>query len=279
MGVKKILNTPHLPPLQAEKINAFIPSLLRKRIPALHIMDSIDSTNTYVLHCCQQGATSGFTCLSEQQTAGRGRWGRAWFSPYARHIYLSMLWQFPATQALTGLSLVIGLAIVRVLKQIGVDKEVRLKWPNDVYWRKKKLAGILIETSSMNTVIGVGLNIKMPEDVGDDITQPWTDLHNMLGTIPDRNFIAGLLICALLTLLPQFAEQGLEPFLEDWQSLDMHYHKPITLQTPNGQYVGIAQGVNLMGALTVQCEDGVERSFHSAEVLSPMSSLLLRKKR
>lgn len=256
--------------LKAEKIKAAVPIELWKLIPALHIVNSIDSTNTYTLNYCKQDAKPGFTCLAEQQTAGRGRWGRTWVSPYACHLYLSMLWQFPVSKPLSGLSLVMGLAIVNVIRKLGVIDGLGLKWPNDVYWQQKKLAGVLIETSSINTVIGIGLNVQMPEEAGADINQPWTELHKILGTAPDRNLIAGLMISELLTLLPQFAKHGLEPFLKNWQSLDIHYHQPITIQTANGQYSGIAQGVNLLGEIIIQCEDGIKRSFHSAEVLSPI---------
>jgi len=256
--------------LKTGKIKATISSKLRELIPALHIVNSIDSTNTYVLSYCKHEAKSGFTCLAEQQTAGRGRWGRTWVSPYASHLYLSMFWQFPVTQPLSGLSLAIGVAITNVLKQLGIHNGVGLKWPNDVYWQQKKLAGVLVETSSINTVIGIGLNVKMPDEADAEITQPWTDLHKILGAAPDRNLVAGLMISELLTLLPQFSEHGFAPFLKDWKPLDINYHKPITLQTPNGQYSGIAQGINSLGELIIQCEDGVKRSFHSAEVLSPI---------
>lgn len=245
--------------LKAEKIKTAIPSHLWKLMPALHIVNSIDSTNTYVLNYCKHGATSGFTCLAEQQTAGRGRWGRTWVSPYASHLYLSMLWQFPIRKPLSGLSLVIGLAIVNVVKKLGLREGLGLKWPNDVYWQQKKLAGVLIETASINTVIGIGLNVKMPDDAGIEINQPWTDLHQILGTPPDRNLISGLLIAELLTILPRFSEQGFSPFLKDWQALDIHYQKPMTIKTASGQYSGIAQGVNSSGELIIQCDDGVER--------------------
>ena len=256
--------------LKSEKIKASLPPELWKLVPALHIVNSIDSTNTYVLNYCKHGAKSGFTCLAEQQTAGRGRWGRTWVSPYASHLYLSMLWQFPFSNEptqLSGLSLVIGLAIANVLKQLGVKTEIGLKWPNDVYWEKKKLAGVLVEASSINTVIGIGLNVQMPDEAGTAINQPWTDLHKILGTAPDRNLIAGLMIAELLVILPRFSEHGLEPFLKDWQALDINYQKPLTIQTATGQYSGIAQGVNTSGELILQCDDGIARSFHSAEVL------------
>ena len=263
--------------LKMEEIKISIPPDRWTLIPALHIVNSTDSTNTYVLNYCKRGgpSLSGFTCLAEQQTAGRGRWGRTWVSPYASHIYLSMLWQFPATQALAGLSLVIGLAVTHVLKKLQITNGVGLKWPNDVYWQGEKLAGILIETSPThtmtNTIIGIGLNVQMPEEIGTEINQPWTDLHRILGTAPDRNLIAGLMISELLTLLPQFSKQGLSPFLKDWRTFDINHQKSLRIQTPTGHYSGIAQGVNSSGELIIQCDDGLERSFHSGDVLSPIN--------
>ncbi len=266
--------------LAAEKIKAAIPPELWKLIPVLHILNKIDSTNTYVLNYSTRGAKSGFTCLAEQQTAGRGRWGRTWVSPYASHLYLSMLWQFPTThkaKELSGLSLVMGVAIANVLKQLGVCDKLGLKWPNDVYWGYEKIAGVLIEMSGVETsgietskncaVIGIGLNVHMPEKEGVEINQPWTDLYTILGVAPDRNLIAGLMIAELLRVLPCFSKYGLAAFLNAWQSLDIHYKKAITVQTSAAQYSGIACGVNAEGELMIQCDDGIERNFHSAEVL------------
>lgn len=274
--------------LSAEKIKAIIPSELWKCIPALHIVNVIDSTNSYVLRHSNK-VKSGFTCLAEQQTAGRGRLDRPWISPYASHIYLSMLWQFTniacnrsvdagsATTPLTGLSLAIGVALVNVLKQLGIEKNLGLKWPNDVYWQGNKLAGVLVETNStssaaehpptlINAVVGLGLNVKMPDNEGTTISQPWTDLHQILGKAPDRNLITGLIITELLQILPRFAEQGLAGFLAEWQAADIYYGRPLMVQTPNVRYSGIGQGINTTGELLLRGEDGVIRSFPSAEI-------------
>ena len=215
--------------LSAEKIQENINSDVRELLPAVHILNRIDSTNTYVLDYCntKNPIKSGFTCLAEQQTAGRGRWGKTWVSPYASHIYLSMLWQFPSLPSLSGLSLVTGIIIVRVLKKLGIkSKKLGLKWPNDVYWGQEKLAGILIETApkklEINAVIGIGLNIQMPNEADMLIEQPWTDLQKILKVIPSRNIIAGLLITELLITLAIFTQKGFQPFLKDWQDLDIN---------------------------------------------------------
>lgn len=260
--------------LSTEKIEENINPDLRKSLPDLHILNCINSTNIYILNYCntKNPIKSGFTCLAEQQTAGRGQWGKTWVSPYASHIYLSMLWQFPSLRSLSGLSLVIGIIIVRVLKKLGIkNKKLGLKWPNDVYWGKEKLAGILIETSpnklEMNAVIGIGLNIHMPKETATLIDQPWTDLQKILKVIPSRNIIAGLLITELLTILPVFTEKGFELFLEDWKNLDINYQKPITIRTNRLECSGIGKGVNMLGELIIQDENGIEKNFKSGEVL------------
>lgn len=258
--------------LRADEIKAAIASDLWALIPALHIVNRIDSTNTYVLHQAKRGMKSGFICLAEEQTAGRGRLDRSWFSPGQRNIYLSMLWQFTNTAtSLAGLSLVIGLVIVKALKQLGIKENLGLKWPNDVYWQNSKLAGVLVEMETanfINAVIGIGLNVAMPDEEGATITQAWTDLNRILGLAPDRNLIAGLMTTELLCTLPRFAEQGLAPFLAEWQALDIYYSRPLSLQSGQTQYSGIARGVNAEGELILQCDDGVIRSFASAEILS-----------
>ena len=141
-------------------------------------------------------------CLSEYQLKGRGRRGREWISPFGANLYLSMYWRLDAGMAAAmGLSLVVGVAIVEALEQLNL-KEVKLKWPNDLYYQDRKLAGILVEMSGQaggaaNLVIGMGLNLMMTEQT-EGITQPWASLSEVAGHKDiDRNQLAITMIQTL----------------------------------------------------------------------------------
>ncbi|CAG1769414.1 partial BirA family transcriptional regulator, biotin operon repressor / biotin---[acetyl-CoA-carboxylase] ligase, partial [uncultured bacterium] len=171
----------------------------RELISKLEIHTQIDSTNRYLMEQLRQQSVSGRVCFAEQQTHGKGRRGRVWVSPFGHNIYLSIAWQFSTgAVALSGLSLAVGVAVIRALKQLGIG-DVGLKWPNDIYAQGKKLGGVLIEVSgetdgTCNTVIGVGLNVYLAQEQGANITQAWTDLTTLLGQRPSiRNALASSL--------------------------------------------------------------------------------------
>ncbi|MFN8986287.1 MAG: biotin--[acetyl-CoA-carboxylase] ligase, partial [Burkholderiales bacterium] len=154
----------------------------------LRIVDVIDSTNTAWLNQGNSGVAAGSTttvpsgtCLAaELQTAGRGRRGRAWQSALGASLTFSLLWRFESGAAsLGGLSLAVGLAVANALRALGIDAE--LKWPNDIVVDDQKLGGILIETQGdmlgpTVAVIGIGLNVRLPESIRLAIDQPVTDI-------------------------------------------------------------------------------------------------------
>ncbi len=184
--------------LAASKINEAVNDQTAALISSLEIHDQIDSTNRYLVERSQNNALSGAVCFAEYQTAGKGRRGRQWVSPYGCNIYLSILWRFQqGPAAISGLSLAIGVAVIRALKQHQID-DVGLKWPNDIYSQGKKLGGILVEVSGETdgpcaAVIGLGLNLFLPESQAQGITQAWTDLSKISRTksgCPETNWPA-----------------------------------------------------------------------------------------
>ena len=227
----------------------------------LLVLNVIDSTNQYIKDH-QAELPSGFVCVAEAQTAGRGRHGRKWVSPYGASLYLSMHWAFAeGYQALNGLSLVVGVAVVRALAKIGL-KEAKLKWPNDIYVNDKKLAGILIEVegqigAACQTVIGIGINVALPATVT-EIDQPFTDIQRILQGNVDRNYFAAMLIDELHTTMPLFEKSGLEPFIEAWQAADVYAGKAIRLVIGQNNINGICRGINHSGALLLETSEGVQ---------------------
>ncbi len=254
--------------LNSERILSSIP----RSIPySLHILRQTNSTNTDAAHFAAQGLARGCVVLAEQQAAGRGRRGRKWVSPFARNIYCSLAWEFDAgAAALEGLSLAVGVAVVRALHLSGVEG-VTLKWPNDAVHNERKLAGILLEMTGdvsgrCQVVVGVGINVSMSDWGGaEEIDQPWTDACTIAGRRVSRNELAANLIDALLRLLRDFEVSGFARFHEEWSALDCMRDKPVVVRMGDQVVLGTAAGVDASGALAVDTDTG-RQWFYGGEV-------------
>ncbi len=242
--------------------------MARAEVASIDVAWSIDSTNSALLH--EPTPRHGVAVLlAERQTAGRGRRGRAWASPLASNLYLSVARYFSGGLArLSGLSLVAGVALAEALHALGYV-ETRLKWPNDLLIGTRKLGGILVDgggehAGPVRAVIGLGLNVRMPHaDVG--IDQPWIDLAAINAPLPSRNALAASLLSYLLPALETFDRDGLAPFLSRYAAHDGLAGRRITVQAGDGDHVGQALGIASDGALRVGLDDG-ERVFHSGDV-------------
>lgn len=237
------------------------------------IFFDLDSTNRYLNNKSIDGAPSGYLVLAEQQSKGVGRQGRPWISPFGSNLYLSLLWRFQCGAAQLGcLSLFIAVAIVRALKKAGA-KDVGVKWPNDIYWNNKKLAGILLEmrgelSGPSAVVIGIGLNICMPSSNSNsevkNIDQPWVDLEAILGEKVKRNDVTALIIDSLFDILNEMPEQQ-NKLLEEWQQLDVLKNQNIEVRFADKTINGKGLGINRDGALLVR-HNGKELVCHSGDV-------------
>lgn len=257
--------------LDAEAILSAISPRERAWLAHLDILAEVDSTNLYLMRKAIQGAASGSVCLAEQQHAGRGRHGRSWVSPAGCNIYLSLLWRFPpGTVRTAGLSIAMGVAVAHALTAMDVA-DVQLKWPNDLLWQGRKLAGILIDTATQTSgahyaVIGVGLNVAMPAQQGAGIDQPWVDIQGILGQPVKRNRCAGLLVQHLLSALQEFQSCGLAASQQEWAKLDALAGKQVNLRAHNDIITGIAQGIDTDGSFKLLLANGEMRRYQSAEV-------------
>ncbi|NVK44310.1 MAG: bifunctional biotin--[acetyl-CoA-carboxylase] ligase/biotin operon repressor BirA [Oceanospirillaceae bacterium] len=231
---------------------------------------SIPSTNLLAMQQLQQRGGHGRLYVAEQQTAGRGRRGRNWVSPFARNLYFSLVWRFPQGAAsLEGLSLAVGLGLARGLRRLGLEG-AELKWPNDLLWQGRKLAGILLEMSGeasgdCQVVTGVGLNIAMPDELAAEIGQPWVDLRQICGSAPPRTGVLTALVNELVPVMVAFSREGFEPFRDEWHRLDACRDQRVSLNFGINAVEGVCRGVTESGALMVETAAGVE-SFHGGEV-------------
>lgn len=232
------------------------------------VLPVIDSTNQYLLDRIEK-LQSGDACIAEYQQAGRGRRGRQWFSPFGANLYLSMFWrleQGPA--AAVGLSLVIGIVMAEVLRELGAEN-VRVKWPNDLYLNDRKLAGILVELTgktgdAAQIVIGAGINLAMRNVATDVINQSWINLQEA-GINIDRNALAIRIIKELRKALYLFEDEGLIPFLPRWELLDNFINRQVKLIIGDKEIHGISRGINEQGGLLLE-QDGVIKPWVGGEI-------------
>ncbi|WP_429233605.1 bifunctional biotin--[acetyl-CoA-carboxylase] ligase/biotin operon repressor BirA [Aeromonas salmonicida] len=228
----------------------------------VHCFPVIDSTNQYLLERVNQ-LQSGESCLAECQTAGRGRRGKPWVSPFGCQLILSMYWRLEQGMAAAmGLSLAVGVAVVQALESLGYTG-VELKWPNDLYYQGRKLAGILVEMSgsagaSCNLVIGVGLNLAMPAREGERIDQAWSELRHIQPELVDRNLLAARMLGHLQQAMLTFEQQGLSHFVDDWNRLDHFAGRPVRLLMGEQEIRGIARGIDDRGALRLETSEGIK---------------------
>lgn len=242
-----------------------------KHLSQLDILFDIDSTNRYLNNKSVDGAVSGYLALAELQTAGQGRRGRSWVSTFGSNLTLSLLWRFQYGPSQLGcLSLYIAVAIVRALKKVGVH-DAGVKWPNDIYWQDKKLAGILLEmrgefSGPSAVVIGVGINLNLQLSTSENknIEQPWVDVETILETKVARNEFTALVINALFDILNEISNEQNE-LLSEWQEMDILKGKNIEVHFPDKVLSGKALGIDHSGALRVSA-NGKEILCHSGEV-------------
>lgn len=243
-------------------------SQLRKvGCPDILVQHITDSTNSQLMQKVQDGLVTqpGYTIVAEAQTAGRGRRGRHWYSPFAASLYFSMYWRLEqGIQAAMGLSLVVAIAIARLLKQ-QYQLEAKVKWPNDVYANGKKLCGILVELAGQahagcDVIIGIGMNIRLPQQALNNIDQQYIDLADASGQVIDRNLLVAMLQQQLISLLAEFSENGFAGFVDEFDHYNQYRDKAIKL-IGNTEIKGTCLGVDKQGALLIKTAAGVQAYF------------------
>ena len=244
--------------------------------PALdvEVVDQIGSTSTELLRRSQRKDIHGTVLAAEWQTAGRGRRGKPWAAVAGGSLTFSLGWQFEQGAGfLAGLSLAVGVSVVRALEAEGLAG-VELKWPNDLIYKHLKVGGILVELNGdalgpSVVVVGVGLNVRLPAEIRRDIEQPVSDLTTVAGRgapAIDRNHLLARVSLELASTLDAYARAGFPPFAAEWQRRHAYQGKPVKLLLPDGASVkGTVAGVDSTGALVLA--DGPRRArFLAGEI-------------
>jgi len=229
-----------------------------RKLITLTVFFSLDSTNKYLIDQNVENDTVYTICMAEHQSEGKGRRGKSWVSPFAKNIYMSIGFDlFGGVDSLSGLSLVVGIAVVRALRLAGVSS-AKLKWPNDIWVDECKISGVLVElkgeaTTSWRVTAGIGLNVCMSQQDGAAIDQSWTCLDRF--TDVNRSVMTEYLLDSLVNVLERFKEEGFKGFKDEWLEYDLLYGRQVSLSV--GGVSGVACGIDSSGALKVKTEGGI----------------------
>jgi len=229
---------------------------------SIHHFESLNSTNSWLL----ENGQCGDICISDQQSAGRGRRGNIWVSPNGGNIYFSQCWCFDSKiKHWSLLGLVAGLAIAEALEDIGI-KGHGIKWPNDIFYQQKKLGGILLETidQSGKVVIGIGLNVELAKKTTNKISQPVTSINEVIkdNHIP-RELVLIKLISRIEKRLSQFASLDFQQFIASWKKWDILQNKQVSFDHQGIIIVGKVVELDKYGRLGILKNSG-ELSFYSS---------------
>lgn len=237
-----------------------IPEAVRRRI-RLDVLDEVDSTNAEIVRRRPGSGSSVIpVCIADCQTAGRGRRGREWQSPRGQNLYLSLGLTFRGGFAmLDGLSLVLGVAAAEALEALGADG-VGLKWPNDIFLGKGKVAGILVELQGeleegvVQVVAGIGLNVHMRKAEG--VTQAWDSLSVASPSVEwVRNKLAANMVNSLVSAADEFSSSGFSAFRERWQQRDIFSGKHLVAS--QGDLAGLGAGIDDAGNYLLDTVQGI----------------------
>ncbi len=248
--------------LDKELICSQLGARAKRNLRDLVLLPGTDSSNSW-LQARPATEQPGVAVLAEYQTAGRGRRGQQWVSPFGRNIYASLGWAFECgVGELACLPLLVALSACDALERVGL-KGHAIKWPNDILLNGYKIGGCLVEVQGdVNgpclAVMGIGINVRMPESApgASSIDQPWTDVSSHVPEI-SRNQLAGLLLDSLLNRLEVLASNGFSSFHADWKLRDALAGSEVDLRLPGSTLKGIALGISARGGLMLQTERGV----------------------
>ncbi|WP_122662251.1 bifunctional biotin--[acetyl-CoA-carboxylase] ligase/biotin operon repressor BirA [Pseudomonas viridiflava] len=232
------------------------------------VYDSIGSTNAAAMKLIAESVPTPFVVMAERQTAGRGRRGRKWVSPFGENIYYSLALRIDGgMRQLEGMSLLIGLAVLKTLREMGVQG-AGLKWPNDVLVGQRKIAGILLElvgdpADVCHVIIGIGINVNMRAT--EEVDQLWTSLRLETGILCSRNALAGKLTSNIEGYLSAHQISGFAEFRAEWESNHLWQGCAVSLLAGTQVVEGTVLGIDSQGALRLLVGDE-EKVFSGGEL-------------
>lgn len=236
--------------------------------------ETIDSTNTMAQKLALNGAPEGTLVIADEQTAGRGRRGRNWFSPPHSGVWMSLILrpQLPVAHA-AQITLVTAVAMARALTRL-TGVEAGIKWPNDILFDKRKCCGILTEMHAEfdqvhHLVLGIGINVNVPqEQFPEELQSIATSLQGVKGVPIPRAEVVRAVMEELEPLYRRYVDRGgFASIREDWKRSNITLGRQIVAQTARGPITGEALDIDEFGVLLVRREDGETEKIYSADIL------------
>tara|TARA_B100000902_G_C27249491_1_gene884450 strand:+ start:755 stop:1564 length:810 start_codon:yes stop_codon:yes gene_type:complete len=250
--------------LEANKILNFVVDSNRESISDIEVFEEIQSTNSYLMNASSPSLKKMCIAVTTNQTAGRGRYGKSWFSPSGTGLCLSAAYTFSKKPSnFAALTLAIGVSIAEALHELKISN-IELKWPNDLVIQNSKLGGILTEiqyedSKIISVVTGIGLNINFPNKFVFGIDKDWAqkaiDLKSVCNKLPCTNRLVGTFANYLLKTFNEFEASGFEVFSNRWSQRDWLFGRKIKVNTKNKQYLGTGAGIANDGSLLIDTVD------------------------
>jgi BirA family transcriptional regulator, biotin operon repressor / biotin---[acetyl-CoA-carboxylase] ligase len=237
----------------------------------IQYQDQVDSTNTRLRELARQGGTHGTVLVADSQTGGRGRLERKWHSPPGKNLYFSVLlrpsWLSCAAKPL---SLAAAVALAEATETILSGRPV-LKWPNDLLWQGRKLAGILVESATGQqtiryAIVGIGLNVNQSR-FPDALAKTAGSLCQVAGHPLDRTEVLAQVLHRLEWWIDLLESAGAKPVLTAWQRYASMSSEIITVQDSNRTITGTALGLTADGALRLRDHQGKEHLIVAGDVV------------
>ena len=257
--------------LHGQRIREKLSGRAAQWLSLLEVLKVIDSTSDALLATGRTRSVDGVVYLAELQTRGRGRRGRAWLTPLGGNLAMSAGFALQRSLSeLGGLSLVVGLAMLDALHELGLT-ELQVKWPNDLLLAGAKLGGILVELKmpveagrGSEAIVGVGINVSLPAGAREAIDQEVTDLATALGN-PDRNRLASRLLGYMVDYIKVFDEQGFAPMRAQYDAHHWLHGRHCQVVLGSDTIAGRVLGVTDEGELRLETSAGVA-SLRAGEV-------------
>lgn len=234
-------------------------------------LETVPSTNTWAKENHSRFNPSHLTCITaKEQTGGRGRQQKKWISPKDSNLYTTLYFVVPEKAPyLSNLGQIMALACAELL--IEMNLPAQLKWPNDLFLEKKKVGGVLTETVALNNsvgvVLGLGLNVNMPESILQTINQPVTSLHLFLKQEIAPNSLLEPLLRRFISNLVELRKSGFSSFQKPFNQLLYGKGGKITIQLPYEKIEGLCDSITSDGRLRVRLSNGELQSFSSGEIV------------
>jgi BirA family transcriptional regulator, biotin operon repressor / biotin---[acetyl-CoA-carboxylase] ligase len=233
--------------------------------------ENIDSTNKEAKNLADKGAVEGTLVIAEEQTKGRGRLSRNWMSTPYESILMSLIFRpdLPLSKIFT-LTMIASVAIVKAIKKT-TGLKTRIKWPNDIYFNNKKLAGILTELNVKgNTInyaiVGIGLNVNFDPDKYPEIKEIATSLYKETGKSVSRNELLQTILIEIGREYSLLKNGKINKIRKQWNKNSLVIGKPVIVFSEGYSEEGIAESIAEDGSLILLKKDGDKKNILCGDV-------------